>query len=78
MSDPGAWVDPGPWPYGELPSASDYEIGSVRYVVQSTEDGYYGFAFRHGRVVANMIGPYRSKIVCENKLGSAAPPGLLR
>jgi hypothetical protein len=64
-----------PWPYGELPSITDYQYGSVRYVVQSTEDGYYGFAFRDGRKVANMIGPYRQRTACEQAVRSAAPPG---
>ncbi len=63
-----------PWPYGELPSATDYKYGSVHYVVQHTEDGYYGFAFRDGREVAT-IGPHKSLLHCEQDLRNAAPPG---
>lgn len=65
-----------PWPYGPLESAQDVVYGSVRYVVQYTEDGYYGFAFRGKREVAAMIGPSKSAFACGRELAKAAPPGI--
>lgn len=65
-----------PWPYGKLPSASDVIYGNVRYVIQRTEDGYYGFAFRGKREIASMIGPYSFQLRCGDALRRAAPPGM--
>lgn len=65
-----------PWPYGPMRNAADELYGSVRYVVQRTEDGYYGFAFRDKREVAAMIGPCKSITMCNAHLLKAAPPGM--
>ena len=69
-------IDMGPWPYGKLENSADWRAGSIHYIVQATEDGYYGFAFRGQQEVASMVGPHRSRAVCEKSLKAAAPPGM--
>lgn len=63
-----------PWPYEKLPSYMERIRGTKRYVLQYTEDGFYGFAFRGKDEVAGMIGPYESDTACFTKLLIAAHP----
>ncbi len=60
---------------GELPNAVDYKLGSTRYVVQSTEDGCYGFIFRLGEEVASMVGPTPDPETCNRLLRQLVSPG---
>ena len=63
-----------PWPYSPFPSASDEFSGNVRYIVQHTEDGYYGFAFKNGKEAAHMIGPQSNVAGCKKKLAELVKP----
>ena len=63
------------WPYKPLPSAFDERQGHMRYVVQRTEDGYYGWAWRGQITIADMIGPCLTLYACQRRLLEALTGG---
>ena len=63
-----------PWPYEQMPSYMSRIRGTKNYIIQYTEDGFYGFAFQGKKEVASMVGPYASDTACYTRLLEVAPP----